>query len=109
MLTDTINGKGAHPRPCRVNHRGGYEMNLTLDIDEQIVAKVSKIAAAQDMTVAAMVTEYLTAIANSNAGARLERIARMREAIDRGEGELGSPTRTRDDLYDRPYRFYYGQ
>ena len=85
-------------------------MNLILDIDEEIAAKVSKIAAAQDMTVEAMVTpEYLTGIANSEAGARLERIARMREAIDRGEGDLGSPSRTRDDLYDRPYRYYYGQ
>ena len=84
-------------------------MDLSLDIDEEIAAKVSKIAAAQDMTVAAMVAEYLTSIANSAAGARLERIARMRDAIDRGEGELGSPVRTRDDLYDRPYRYYYGQ
>ena len=84
-------------------------MNLTLDIDEEIAAKVSKIAAAQNMTVEAMVAEYLRGIANSEAGARLERIARMREAIDRGEGEVGSPTLTRDDLYDRPYRYYYGK
>ena len=84
-------------------------MKLTLDIDEETAARVSKIAAAQDMTVEALVTEYLSGIANSEAGARLERIARMREAIDRGEGELGSPARTRDDLYDRPYRYYYGQ
>ncbi len=84
-------------------------MNLNLDIDEETAAKVSKIAAARDMTVAEMVAEYLTGMANSAAGARLERITRMREAIDRGEGELGSPVRTRDDLYDRPYRYYYGQ
>lgn len=84
-------------------------MKLALDIDEETMAKVSKIAAARGITVEAMVTEYLSGIANSEAGARLERIARMREAIDRGEGELGSPARTRDDLYDRPYRYYYGQ
>ena len=84
-------------------------MNPTLDIDEDTAAKVSKIAAAQDTTVAAMVAEYLTSIANSEAGARLERIARMRDAIDRDEGELGPPVRTRDDLYDRPYRYYYGK
>lgn len=84
-------------------------MNLTLDIDEEIAAKVSKIAAAQATTVEAMVAEYLTGVATSPAASRLERIARMREAIDRGEGEVGSPVRTRDDLYDRPYRHYYGQ
>ena len=42
----------------------GDGMNLTLDIDDEIAAKVSKIAAAQDTTVAAMVSEYLTAMAN---------------------------------------------
>ena len=84
-------------------------MNLTLDIDEETAARITKIAAAQNTTVAAMVSEYLTGITGSRAGARLERIARMREAIDRGEGEVGSPTLTRDDLYDRPYRYYYGQ
>ena len=68
-------------------------MNLTLDIDEETAAKITKIAAAQDMTVAAMVSEYLTGITGSRAGARLERIARMREAIDRGEGEVGSQLR----------------
>ena len=42
-------------------------MNLTLDIDDEIVAKVSKIAEARDMTVAEMVAEYLTGIATSPA------------------------------------------
>ena len=84
-------------------------MRITLDIDDEIVRKVKKIASAQDMTVAEMIAEYLTAIANSDANARLERIARMRAAIDRSEGELQTRAWTRDDLYDRPYRYYYNQ
>lgn len=83
-------------------------MNLTLDIDEHIVAKVSKIAAAQDMTVEAMVAEYLIGIANSRAGARLERIARFRESLERVEDEARIVNLNRDDIYDRPYRYYYG-
>ena len=84
-------------------------MEITLNIDEEVMQKVSMIADAQDTTVVAMVEEYLTAIATSKAIARLERITRMREAIDHKERELGTGTWNRDDLYDRPYRYYYNQ
>ena len=84
-------------------------MNLTLDIDDEIAAKVSKIAAARDMTVADMVVEYLTGVAYSAATARLERIPKIREAIENAEREAGFLNLNRDDIYDRPYRYYYGQ
>ena len=84
-------------------------MNLILDIDEETAAKVSKIAAARDMTVEAMVAEYLTGIANSPAAARLERIAKFRDALERMEDEVRIINLNREDIYDRPYRYYYGQ
>ena len=84
-------------------------MNLTLDIDEEIAAKVSKIAAARDMTVEAMVAEYLTGIATSPAASRLERIAKMREAIESTEEKAGILNLNLEDIYDRPYRHYYGE
>lgn len=84
-------------------------MNLTLDIDEEIAAKVSRIAAAQDTTVEAMVAEYLTGIVTSPAASRLERIAKMREAIESAEEKAGILNLNREDIYDRPYRHYYGE
>ena len=84
-------------------------MNLTLDIDEEIAAKASKIAEARNMTVEAMVAEYLTGIATSEAAARLERIDKVREAIANAEADAGIINLNRDDLYDRPYRYYYGK
>ena len=84
-------------------------MNLTMDIDDAIVAKVNKIAAARDMTVEAMVAEYLTSIATSHAAGRLERIAKFRESLERAENEAGIVNLNRDDIYDRPYRHYYGE
>ena len=84
-------------------------MNLTLDIDDEIVAKVSRIAEARDMTVAEMVAEYLTGIATSPAASRLERIAKFREAIESAEEKAGILNLNREDIYDRPYRHYYGQ
>ena len=84
-------------------------MNLTLDIDDEIVTKVSRIASARDMTVEAMVAEYLTGIATSPAASRLERIAKMREAIESAEEKAGILNLNREDIYDRPYRHYYGE
>ena len=84
-------------------------MNLTLDIDDEIAAKVGKIAAARDMTVEDMVVEYLTGVAYSAATARLERIPKIREAIENAEKEAGFVNLNRDDIYDRPLRFYYGK
>ena len=93
-------------------------MDITLDIDAEIIAKVSRIAAAQDTTVAAMVSRYLAALANHDgandpndaaAGVRLERIARLREIADRSDQQAAARSWTRDDLYDRPYHHYYDQ
>ena len=84
-------------------------MKLNLDIDEQVLARASKMAEARDMTVEAMVVEYLTGIATSEASARLERIDKVREAIKNAEDEAGIISLNRDDLYDRPYRYYYGK
>ena len=63
-------------------------MILTLDIDDAIVVKVSKIAEARDITVAEMVAEYLTGIATSAATPRLERINKAREAIKNAEDKV---------------------
>ena len=98
--------------------RGDDKMYITLDIDAEIIAKISRIADAQDTTVTAIVSEYLVALANHDgandrngaaAGNRLERIARLRETADRSDRQAAARTWTRDDLYDRPYRHYYGQ
>ena len=97
-------------------------MDITLNIDAKIIAKASRIAAAQDTTLAAMVSEYLAALANHDgasdhnsngngdaAGVRLERIARLRETADRNDQQAATRSWTRDDLYDRPYHHYYDQ
>ena len=93
-------------------------MDITLNIDAEIIAKASRIAAAQDTTLAALVAEYLVALANHDgasdhngdaAGVRLERIARRRETADRNDQQAATRSWTREDLYDRPYHRYYDQ
>ena len=81
-------------------------MNITLSIDEDVVKKVRKIAIDKDTTLTAMVRDYLTSVAESDAAARREHAARFRESVDRLSRDMGPRTWTRDDLYDRPKRFY---
>lgn len=91
---------------------GASKMNITLNIDAEIVARVNRIADAQNTTVAAIVAEYLVALANRDGdatGVRLERIAGMRDDRDRSDQQAATRSWTRDDLYDRPYRHCYEQ
>ena len=76
-------------------------MKITLDIDEETEARVSKIAAARDLTVEAMVTEYLMGIAGSHADS-LERKVQadiFRETVTKYSRDMGTRTWTRDNLY----------
>ena len=74
-------------------------MNLTLDIDEETAARVSRIAAARDMTVEAMVAEYLTGVANDDAAERKAQAARLMETFERLGRKTDLRGWSRDELY----------
>ena len=82
-------------------------MNITLSIDEEIMKKVRKIAIDKNTTLTAMVRDYLTAVANSDAGLKQQRIAELNDSIQRHARDLGSRTWTRDDLYGERLDRYY--
>ena len=75
-------------------------MKLTLDIDEQVMARVSQIADAQDKTLADLVTEYLTSLAADDAADRKAQAAKLMETFERLSRDMGSRGWTRDDLYE---------
>ena len=77
-------------------------MNLMLDIDDEIVAKVSKIAAAQDTTVEAMVAEYLTAMVDDTATVRKANASEL--SIEPGHGARTG----RESIYMREGIFNMG-
>ena len=81
-------------------------MNITLSVDEETVKKVRKVAIDKDTTLSAMVRDFLTSVAENDAGAKQEHIARFRETAERLSRDMGPRTWTRDDLYDRPARFH---
>lgn len=53
-----------------------------------------------------MVSDYLASVIESDAAARREHAAKFRETADRLSRDMGPRTWTREDLYDRPKRFY---
>ncbi|HYD43646.1 MAG TPA: hypothetical protein VEA79_00115 [Phenylobacterium sp.] len=74
--------------------------NITLAIDDSVLARVRRYAAARDTTVNAIVRDHLTHIAEESdrvAGAR----RRLLEMIDASQADLGPVNWTREDLYDR--------
>ena len=76
-------------------------MKITLDIDEDIVKKVRKIAIDKDTTLTAMVRDYLTWVANGDAAERERRILQLEDSFKKLSRDMGPRNWTREDLYDR--------
>ncbi len=75
-------------------------MNITLSIDEEVVKKVRTVALAKDTTLTAMVRDYLTSVANSDAATRKASADRLMETLERSSRDIGPRTWTREDLYE---------
>ena len=75
-------------------------MNITLSIDAAIVKKVRKIATDRGTTLNAMVRDYLTSIADSDAVVRKRQADALMESTERLARDMGRRVWTRDDLYD---------
>ena len=76
-------------------------MNITLNIDEEIVKKVRKIAIDKDTTLTAMVRDYLTWVAKGDAAERQQSVALLDESFQRLSRDMGPHNWSREDLYAR--------
>ena len=74
--------------------------NITLSVDEDVLAAVRRHAAEHNSTVNALVREYLTSLAAYEDRARRAR-QRLRQLSRHSQGRLGKRTWTREDLHDR--------
>jgi len=77
-----------------------FMKNITLSVDEDILATVRRHAAERNSTVNALVREYLTRIAAHEDRAKRAR-ARLRQLSKQSQGRLGEKTWKREDLHDR--------
>jgi len=74
--------------------------NITLSVDEDVLAAVRLSAAERKSSVNALVREYLTNIAAHQDRARRAR-ARLRELSRQSKGRLGKKSWIREELHDR--------
>ncbi len=74
--------------------------NLTLKVDEGVLAAVRRYAVERNTSVNGLVREFLAGIAEREDRARLAR-KRLRELSERSSARIGSATWTRDDLHAR--------
>ena len=74
--------------------------NITLSVDEKVLAAVRRVAADQGTTVNALVREHLTRIAEHRDRAARAR-QRIRELSEASEARIGTFNWARDELYAR--------
>lgn len=77
-----------------------YVQNITLAIDEEVLAAVRRYAVERNSTINALVREYLTNLAQHQDRVCRAR-ARIRQLSKKSQVELGKKTWTRDDLHER--------
>ena len=75
-------------------------MNITLNIDEEIVKRVRKITTEKDTTLTAMVKNYLTWLAMGYAPDRQRRGALLDDSFQRISRDMGPRNWSRESLYD---------
>ena len=74
--------------------------NITLSVDEHVLAAVRRHAAEHNSTVNALVRDYLTNLAAHEDRAKHAR-ERLRQLSAQSQGRLGKKNWTREDLHDR--------
>jgi hypothetical protein len=74
--------------------------NITLSVDEDVLAAVRRVAALRGTTVNAIVREHLTRISEHEDRAAQAR-RRLRELSDVSEARIGKASWRREDLYGR--------
>ena len=74
--------------------------NITLSVDEEVLAAVRRYAVERNSSVNALVREYLANIARHHDRARRAR-ARLLQLSKKSKGQLGERAWTRQDLHER--------
>jgi hypothetical protein len=74
--------------------------NITLSVDEQVLATVRRYAVDHETTVNGLVRDFLTSLATREDRARRAR-RRLLLLSDRSSARLGTRSWTRDELHER--------
>ena len=76
-------------------------MNITLNIGEEIVKKVRRIAIDKDTTVTVMVRDYLIWLARGDAQDRQQHVSLLDDSFQRMSRDMGPRNWSREDIHAR--------
>lgn len=74
--------------------------NITLNIDDEVIKKVRKIAIDENSTMTAMIRKFLQSVAERENPERERKIALLEKSFNNLGRDMGKRTWTREDLYE---------
>ncbi|MCF6236219.1 MAG: DUF6364 family protein [Gammaproteobacteria bacterium] len=74
--------------------------NITLNIDDEVIKKVRKIAIDENSTMTAMIRDFLQSVAERENPEKERKINRLERSFDLLGRDMGKRSWTREDLYD---------
>ena len=75
--------------------------NITLNVDDEIIKKVRKIAVDKNTTLTQMVREFLRSVAERDEARKTQAIWELEASFLEMSRDMGKRTWRREDLYDR--------
>ena len=75
--------------------------NITLNVDDDTVKKVRKIAIDKNTTLTAMIREFLTSVAARDARMKDEALSKLYQSFKTISRDMGQRKWSRDDLHER--------
>lgn len=74
--------------------------NITLNIDDEVIKKVRKIAIDENSTMTAMIRDFLQSVVEREDPEKERKIAKLERSFNLLGREMGKRTWTREDLYE---------
>ena len=75
--------------------------NITLNVDDEIIKKVRKVAIEKNTTLTAMVRDFLAAVAKRDLQEKQEALRKLRQSFETLSRDMGRRRWTREALHER--------
>jgi hypothetical protein len=93
--------KPAHKAIIRLKlNKGLIVTNITLNIDDEVIKKVRKIAIDENSTMTAMIRDFLQSVAEREDPEKEREITKLERSFDLLGRDMGKRTWIREDLYE---------
>ena len=75
--------------------------NITLNVDDNVIKKVRKIAIDKNTTLTAMIREFLISVSTRDTQEKNDAVRKLQKSFKTISRDMGQRTWTREDLHER--------